>query len=97
MPDEMGEAMSEWDRYETRYASERPGTFQAYVEVWNASAAARSAFSGWALFSQCANAEPAKRQQHPDRVKKAEAIMVEHGYEIGASTQRGARTWRRKR
>ncbi|MCW2749660.1 MAG: hypothetical protein JWR83_770, partial [Aeromicrobium sp.] len=67
--------MNEWEQYETRYASNRPGTYAACVEVWNASAAARSAFRGWANFSQCANAEPAKREKEAGRVAQAEAIM----------------------
>jgi hypothetical protein len=83
----------EWEQYRERYASERPETFDAYVDVWLRSSAARSAFSGWALFSQCANAEPAKRREMRDRVEQAERFMRDGGYEIGPTTKRGARRW----
>lgn len=84
---------SGWEQYRDRYAANRPETFDAYLTVWNASAAARSRFSSWAAFSQCANAEPARRNAEPKRVAAAEAIMRDHSFEIGPNTRRGARTW----
>jgi hypothetical protein len=64
-----------------------------YVDVWKRSAAARAEFSGWALFSQCANAEPAKAREMPSRVRNAERIMTDTGYKIGPTTKLDARTW----
>ena len=84
----------EWEQYRDRYAANRPGTFEAYVTVWQVSSTARSEFGGWASFSQCANAEPAKQTNESARVAEAEAIMRENGFEIGPYTKRGARTWR---
>jgi hypothetical protein len=87
----------EWEQYRERYLSERPETYEAYVDVWVNDPAARRRFTGWASFSQCANAEPAKRRDVPHLVEEAEAFMRRHGYEIGPSTPRGGRRWRRKR
>ena len=86
----------EWEQYRDRYASERPETYDAYVDVWTNNPDARSAFSGWALFSQCANAEPQKTRDMPSRVRRAEQIMEASGYRQGALTKRGARRWRRQ-
>jgi hypothetical protein len=84
--------MAEWDKYESRFPA-RPETFAAYVDVWTRVPAARRAFSGWVSFSQAANAEPAQRR---DRVRAAEDLMRQGGYQIGAATPRGARRWVRK-
>jgi hypothetical protein len=84
---------TEWEQYKDRYASERPETYEAYVDVWLKDSPARSTFSGWALFSQCANAEPAKRRDMPSRVRDAEKIMEGAGYHMGPTTSRGARRW----
>ena len=83
---------AEWEQYRDRY-SERPETYDAYVDVWTHVGDARRQFSGWALFSQCANAEPAKRRDIPARLGQAERLMRAGGYEIGPSTRRGARRW----
>jgi hypothetical protein len=85
---------TEWEQYRDRY-SERPETYDAYVDVWTRVGEARRQFSGWALFSQCANAEPAKLRDMPARVAQAERLMGAGGYEIGSSTRRGARRWSR--
>ena len=82
----------EWEQYEDRY-TQRPETYAAYVDVWTTVAEARSEFTGWAIFSQTANAEPKRRRDHADKVKVAEQIMRSAGYEIGAPTSRGARRW----
>lgn len=82
----------EWEQYEERYTL-RPETYEAYVDVWNRVPRARSEFTGWAIFSQMANAEPEKRRNHLSRVRLAEEIMREAGYEIGPTTKRGARRW----
>lgn len=82
----------EWEQYEDRYTL-RPETYEAYVDVWTRVPRARSEFTGWAIFSQTANAEPEKRRNHADRVKAAEEIMRAAGYEIGPTTLRGARRW----
>jgi|GEM_PF-4169835 len=87
--------MNDWEQYAERYASERPETFDAYVDVWLNQPGVRREFSGWAIFSQCANAEPQKRRDMPARVRAAEALMTRAGYEVGTSTRRGARRWRR--
>ena len=84
---------AEWEQYRPRYAATRPETYEAYVDVWRRSTAARSKFTSWADFSQCANAEPARRRGQPDRVAEAERIMRACGYEIGPDTVRGARRW----
>lgn len=86
---------AEWEQYRDRY-SERPETYDAYVDVWTRVGDARRQFSGWALFSQCANAEPAKRRDMPERVAQAESLMRAGGYEIGPTTRRGARRWSRR-
>jgi hypothetical protein len=83
----------EWKQYEDRFASQRPETYRAYVDVWTHSFAARSEFSSWALFSRMASAEPSLRRDAPERVGRAEQIMRDHGYEIGTPTRRGARRW----
>ena len=87
---------AEWEQYRDRYAAERQATFDAYVDVWLHEPEARRRFSGWALFSQCASAEPAKRRDMPDRVRQAERIMQQAGYEISTPSTRGARRWVRK-
>lgn len=88
---DTGEAdmRDEWTQYTGRY-TQRPETFDAYVDVWQRVPTARSKFTGWASFSQAANAEPA---QHVDRVADAERCMKEGGYHLGPSTKRGARRW----
>ena len=78
-----------WSQYRSRYGS-RPETFVAYVDVWQNVARARQSFTGWASFSQAANAEPA---QSGDRVKAAEEAMRLGRYELGPATARGARRW----
>lgn len=85
----------EWEQYRDRY-SERPETYDAYVDVWTRVGDARRHFSGWALFSQCANAEPAKVRDMPARVAQAERLMSAGGYTIGPPTLRGARRWSRR-
>jgi hypothetical protein len=82
----------EWEQYEDRYR-QRPETYEAYVDVWNRVARARSLFGGWSLFSRMASAEPLLRREQPERVREAETIMLEAGYEIGVPTSRGARRW----
>lgn len=82
----------EWEQYESRYA-ERPETYRAYVDVWRRVPEARRTFSGWASFSQAANAEPAQVERHPDRVRAAERLLRAAGYELGPLTRRGARRW----
>jgi hypothetical protein len=81
-----------WDKYRSRYNA-RPETFNAYVDVWTRIPEAQSSFGGWVGFVQAANAEPSWVQNHPDRVKTAEAIMRKAGYELGEPTERGARRW----
>lgn len=85
-----------WEQYENRYR-ERPETYAAYVDVWNRVPRVRREFTGWAVFSQTANAEPKQRRDNPDRVKLSEEIMVAAGYEIGPPTLRGARRWLKRR
>lgn len=81
-----------WTQYWPRYASPRPKTFDAYVDVWKRNVGSvRQIFAGWASFSQAANAEPA---QDPARVREAERVMSLGGYEVGPITARGGRTWR---
>ena len=87
----------EWEQYRPRYAATRAETYDAYDDVWRRSTAARSQFTSWADFSQCANVEPARVWDQPERVAAAEAIMRACGYEIGPSTARGARRWFRRR
>ena len=86
----------EWEQYAHRYAAERTETYDAYVDVWTRTPAARAEFSGWSLFSQMANAEPKLRREQLDRVRVAERIMVDAGYEIGPSTTRGGRRWMKR-
>lgn len=80
------------EQYRERYTL-RPETFEAYVDVWHRAPQARLQFSGWAAFSQAANAEPNWRARRPAKVAIATAIMELAGYEIGPSTKRGARRW----
>ena len=84
----------EWEQYRERNLAERPETFDAYVDVWIENPDARRQFSGWAMFSQCAKAEPQKRSDMPARVAQAEELMRASSYEVGPSTRRGARRWR---
>lgn len=86
------EMRDEWTKYKDRY-SLRPETFDAYVDVWKRIPEAHARFSGWASFSQAANAEPA---QQPDRVRAAEECMRLGRYELGTPTKRGARRWHRE-
>lgn len=79
------------EQYRTRFASERPETYDALVDVWKKVASRH--FDGWAYFSQCALAEPAKVRDRPDDVRLAEQLMLECGYRIGSPTRRGARRW----
>ena len=90
-PAERTEMRDEWTKYKDRY-TQRPETFDAYVDVWTRIPETRSQFSGWASFSQAANAEPA---QQPDRVRAAEECMRLGHYTLGAPTKRGARRWHR--
>lgn len=90
-PDEEDPMKDEWTKYKSRY-SQRLETFDAYVDVWQRIPKARSAFSGWASFTQAANAEPA---QNAERVRAAEECMRDGGYRLGALTKRGARSWNR--
>jgi hypothetical protein len=83
----------EWEQYKDRYASERHETYEAYVDVWNRIPEARQEFTGWAIFSQVANAEPKHRKDSPERVQVAERVMRQGGYEIGPPTRRNARRW----
>ncbi len=85
----------EWEQYENRY-TERPETYRAYVDVWRRVPGARRLFSSWASFSQAANAEPAQVERHPDRVRAAEGLLRQGGYELGSLTRRGARRWIRQ-
>jgi hypothetical protein len=87
------EMSGEWEQYKDRYAAERPETYEAYVDVWNRIPAARREFTGWAIFTQTANAEPKQWRDHPDRVRIAERIMYQGGYELGPPTRRNARSW----
>ena len=87
---------TEWEKYKGRY-SERPETYDAYVDVWKRVPAASEEFSGWPIFTQMASAEPDKWNRYPDRVRKAERFMREGGYEMGAPTKRGARRWTKRR
>ena len=82
----------EWEQYANRY-TQRPETYDAYVEVWTHHPRVREEFSGWAIFSQCANAEPQKVSDTPERVKLAEELMEHSGYVIGTPTELGARRW----
>lgn len=91
--DEEAPMKDEWTQYKPRY-SQRPETFDAYVDVWQNVPGARQQFTGWASFSQAANAEPAQR---PDRVRAAEECMRKGGYKLGPLTKRGARRWCRDR
>ena len=84
--------MPPWDRYQDRY-NERPETFDAYVDVWSRVPEAQSSFGGWVAFAQAASAEPNWVTHHLERVLQAERIMHIGGYEVGPSTQRGARRW----
>lgn len=84
----------EWEQYEDRYR-QRPETYDAYVDVWNRVSRARSLFPGWSLFSRMASAEPLLQRTQPERVREAEGIMRDAGYEIGEPTSRGARRWYR--
>lgn len=90
--DMMSLMVEAWEQYEDRYR-ERPETYAAYVDVWTLVPRARQEFTGWAIFSQTANAEPKQRRDNPDRVRVAEEIMIAAGYEIGPPTTRGARRW----
>jgi len=88
--------MHEWEQYRDRY-TQRVGTFEAYVEVWQRNRTAQQRFGGWSIFSRCASAEPAMQREQPERVALAEEVMRSEGYTIGPSTARGARTWVRRR
>lgn len=88
-PKESSTVRDTWSQYRSRYGS-RPETFDAYVDVWKNVTKARQSFTGWASFSQAANAEPA---QSGDRVTAAEEAMRLGGYELGPATARGARRW----
>ncbi len=79
------------EQYRPRFASERPETYDALVAVWQKVASRH--FTGWAYFSQCALAEPAKVRDHPADVQLAEQLMLGYGYQIGPTTRRGARRW----
>lgn len=79
----------DWTPYKGRY-SQRPETFDAYVDVWHNVSEARDRFTGWVSFSQAANSEPAQRS---DRVRTAEECMRSGGYKLGPLTKRGARRW----
>lgn len=83
----------EWQQYRTRFAAERPETYDAYVEVWTTSPDAERRFTSWVDFTQCASAEPKRRREQADRVAFAEEIMERAGYRIGPPTRRGARRW----
>jgi hypothetical protein len=78
-----------WSQYKPRYRS-RPETYLAYEDVWRRDLQVRSLFSGWASFSQAANAEPA---QSSDRVLIAEECMARCGYKLLPPTSRGGRRW----
>ncbi len=95
-PDHLDDAskleINEWEQYADRYGS-RPGTYKAYIDVWTTVPEAQEEFSSWAAFSQCANAEPKRREVNPDLVATAERLMEEGGYQIGTATSRGARQW----
>ena len=84
--------MPVWERYRARYSG-RQETFEAYVDVWNRLPAAQASFGGWVAFTQAANAEPAWVRDRSERVQTAEHIMRKGGYEIGPTTERGARCW----
>jgi len=85
----------DWEQYRDRY-TQRPETFDAYVDVWKANLSARMHFSSWATFSQCASAEPKRAKDEPHKVRRAEELMKAAGYSIGATTARGARRWIRR-
>ncbi len=78
-----------WSMYKERY-NQRPGTFDAIVDVWQRVPRAQQSFTGWSSFSQAANAEAARS---PDRVLAAEQAMEAGGYKLGSPTVRGARQW----
>ena len=82
----------EWEQYADRY-TQRPETFDAYIEVWTHHPRAKDEFGVWATFSQCANAEPKQVRDAPDRVEMAKELMEHSGYVIGTPTERGARRW----
>jgi hypothetical protein len=84
--------MPPWDNYRDRF-NQRPETLEAYADVWTRVPEAQSSFGGWVGFMQAANAEPRWVTNRPERVQLAEAIMRSGGYEIGATTERGARRW----
>ena len=84
--------MPQWDKYKSRYKA-RPGTFDAYVDVWTRVPEVQSRFGGWVGFTQAANAEPSWVTNRPERVRAAEALMRKGGYEIGDPTDKGARRW----
>jgi hypothetical protein len=83
----------EWEQYRDRFATNRPETFEALVDVWLRVSEAQSVFSGWSIFSRHALAEPKLVRDHPDRVLVAENLMARGGYAVGARTRRGARRW----
>lgn len=84
--------MPPWDNYRDRF-NQRPETLDAYVDVWTRVPKAQESFGGWVGFMQAANAEPSWMTNRPERVRIAEEIMRSAGYEIGATTARGARQW----
>ncbi len=68
------------EKYRPRYLPNRETTFEAYVEVFFRSTAARQFHGGWTMFSRCANAEPKLVATEPKLVARAEEIMRLAGY-----------------
>jgi hypothetical protein len=83
---------AEWEQYKDRF-TQRPETYDAYVDVWTRNPSSRMHFSSWATFSQCASAEPKRQREEAHHVRRAESMMAAAGYEIGQPTARGARRW----
>lgn len=78
-----------WEKYRNRY-SNRPETFDAYVDVWQRSSGARDFPGGWTAFSRAANAEPAI---DADLVERAEELMRLAGYEAAPKQPGIGRRW----
>jgi hypothetical protein len=84
--------MPPWEKYQYRYNA-RPETFDAYVDTWTRLPETRMAFGGWVGFAQAASAEPSLVAKRPERVRLAEKLMHQAGYQIGSPTEKGARQW----
>lgn len=77
------------EQYRVRYSS-RPETFDAYLDVYRRLQGARNFPSGFAKFTQAANAEPAI---DADLVRRAEELMRLGGYEPSEKLPGVGRRW----